>query len=310
MPWRRRAKGGVVGKATFVCSNTSLRACLDVRIVTTESTGACRAITFSVVAGPVWSMMLFIFEWATRAPMIVDLSVPLHAQHAIITGACGGMGEELAILMVSAGARVVLGCRDGVKADAALSRIQAATAGLSGSVEQIHLDLASLKSVRSFASEYTRSYTQLNLLVNNGGSTNACNTTEDGNDYAFQVNYLSHFLLTNLMLPLLKNTPASRIVHVTCHAAETAGALPERGIWGWLYDSVVGSAPPVAPEPLDVSNLDGRGQDGQARCSPSHQYAMSKLAQIVFSKQLDERLAANYDIVSEVSFLLLQSSGI
>ena len=248
-----------------------------------------RAISLSMIIGPVWSLLLFIFEWATRAPMLVDLSVRMDNQHAIITGGCGGMGEELAKMMVVAGATVVLGCRDSAKADAALGRIRAATAGSPGSVDYMDLDLASFKSVRSFAADYKAAYKRLDLLVNNAGTAQACTTTEDGNEHAFQVNYLSHFLLTQLLLPTLKASSPSRVVHVTCEAAENSGSLPERGIWGWLYDSVIGSGEPVErPLPLDVSNLDGLA--GGARCSPGQQYAMSKLAVIIFNAELDDRL--------------------
>jgi NAD(P)-dependent dehydrogenase (short-subunit alcohol dehydrogenase family) len=248
-----------------------------------------RAITLSMIIGPVWSVLLFIWEWATRAPMLVDLSVRMDNQHAIITGGCEGMGEELAKMMVAAGATVVLGCRDSTKADAALGRIRAATAGSPGSVDHMDLDLASFKSVRSFAADYTAAYKRLDLLVNNAGTAQACTTTEDGNEHAFQVNYLSHFLLTQLLLPTLKASSPSRVVHVTCEAAEKSGSLPERGVWGWLYDSVIGSGEPVEkPLPLDVYNLDGL--TGGARCSPGQQYAMSKLAVILFNAELDDRL--------------------
>ena len=251
-----------------------------------------------MMAGPVWSMCLFIFEWATRAPVLVDMSVPMTGKHVIITGGCGGMGEELATIMVAAGASVVLGCRDLIKADAAVERIRAASARstsgvgqLHGEVDHMHLDLASFKSVRHFASEYAENYKRLDVLVNNAGTAVACASTEDGNEHAFQVNYLSHFLLTQLLMPTLQDSKSSRIVHVTCPAAERAGALPERGIWGWLWDLAFGSGEvQEAGKPIDVSNLDGLGPDGQGRCSPTQQYAMSKLAVIAASHELHLRL--------------------
>jgi len=205
------------------------------------------------------------------------------------------MGEGLATMMVMAGATVVLGCRDSVKADAAVNRIKDATAGSPGSVETMELDLASFRSVRSFAEDYRASYKRLDVLVNNAGTLQACTTTEDGNEHAFQVNYLSHFLLTQLLLPTLKASAPSRVVHVTCEAAERSGQLPERGIWGRLYDAVLGSGEPVEPPlPIDVGDLDGQAVG--ARCSPSHQYAMSKLAVILFNAELDKRL---YEEVGE-----------
>ena len=122
-----------------------------------------------------WSMVLFVFEWATQAPSLVDMSVPMTGKHVIITGGCAGIGEELATMMVAAGASVVLGCRDAIKADAAVERIRAASArsangaGQMGEIEQMRLDLASFKSVRRFASEYAEKYDTLDVLVNNAG---------------------------------------------------------------------------------------------------------------------------------------------
>jgi NAD(P)-dependent dehydrogenase (short-subunit alcohol dehydrogenase family) len=122
-----------------------------------------------------WSMVLFVFEWATQAPSLVDMSVPMTGKHVIITGGCAGIGEELATIMVAAGASVVLGCRDAIKADAAVERIRTASArsangaGQGGEIEQMRLDLASFKSVRRFASEYAEKYDTLDVLVNNAG---------------------------------------------------------------------------------------------------------------------------------------------
>lgn len=247
-----------------------------------------RALTISMIAGPVWSLLLFILEWATRAPMLVDMSVRMDNQHAIVTGGCGEMGEELAQMMVAAGATVVIGCRNSSKANATLGRIKAATAGSPGSVDYMNLDLASFQSVRSFAEEYKAAYERLDLLVNNAGTAHACTTTEDGNEHAFQVNYLSHFLLTQLLLPTLKTSTPARVVHVTCEAAEKSG-LQERGIWGWLYDNVLGSgAHAEPPPPIDIYNLDGSA--GGTRCSPWQQYAMSKLSVILFNAELDHML--------------------
>ena len=263
-----------------------------------------RAITLSMLAGPVYGLVLFVVEWLTRAPDLVDVSVPMTAQHAIITGGCSGMGEKLAGMMVLAGAHVVIGCRDSA-GQAALARIRDASRGAEGSVEHMDLDLSSLQSVRDFADEYKREHKTLHVLVNNAGTAAACTKTDDGNEMAFQVNYLAHFLLTHLLLPTLKRSAPARVVHVTCPAAERAGELPPRGIWGWLYDKVLGPDQPVEPPPaIDVENLNGNidaeaGDRRGARCSASQQYAMSKLALAVFSKELDDRLARELGVEEE-----------
>jgi len=80
-----------------------------------------------------------------------------------------------------------------------------------------------LDSVRDFASEYLERVGKLHLLVNNAGTRLACNTTADGIEEAFQVNYLSHFLLTKSLLPALRRSSPSRVVHVACRDSRGPG---------------------------------------------------------------------------------------
>ena len=230
-----------------------------------------RGITLMMMASPLWSLLSFIGEWAARVPMIVD-EVDMTGKRAIITGGCDGMGVELASIMVIAGASVVLACRDAERAEEAVRKVQL---GLHQSqlehVQTMPLDLESLESVRAFAEKYVSTIGAsegLHVLVNNAGTANACNMTEDGHELAFQVNYLGHFLLTDLLLPTLKASAPSRIVHVTCEAANDAK--------------------------IDINNLDGLGDDPSAptHCAQVTQYGMSKAAQIVYSNELDRRLRA------------------
>ena len=170
-----------------------------------------------MMISPIWALLSYVGEWATRVPMVVD-DVDMTGQRAIITGACDGMGAELAGMMVTAGASVVLACRDSERGAETVRQLQL---GLEESqlarVEQMELDLASLASVRSFAQQYVTDIGHdegLHVLVNNGGTANACNTTVDGYELAFQTNYLGHFLLTELLLPTLKASAPSRVVCV------------------------------------------------------------------------------------------------
>jgi len=80
----------------------------------------------------------------------------------------------------------------------------------------LSLRLDSLASVRAFARQYAAEVGRLQLLVNGAGTREACTLTEDGIEVAFQVNYLGHFLLTRQLLPLLRESASSRVVHVTC----------------------------------------------------------------------------------------------
>ena len=80
----------------------------------------------------------------------------------------------------------------------------------------MQLDLASLSSVRAFADQFAGKYPRLDVLINNAGIFNLRREeTEDGFEKTMGVNYFGPFLLTNLLLPLIKQTPAARIVNVS-----------------------------------------------------------------------------------------------
>ena len=177
-----------------------------------------RAITACMMFSPVWALLSFLGEWAMRVPMVV-VEQDLAGLQVIVTGGCDGIGEGLTKLLVSMGAAVVLGCRDAERAESAVRRVRLETAGSSGTVAHMELDLASLASVRGFATQYESQVGRsrgLHVLVNNAGGLKACNATEDGHEVAFQTNYLGPYLLTELLLPTLKRSSPARIVHVSC----------------------------------------------------------------------------------------------
>ena len=132
----------------------------------------------------------------------------------IITGANAGIGKATAIDMAQRGARVIMACRDLKRGEAALNDIVEETG--SKKVVLKHLDLASLKSVRKFAEDINKNEPELHVLINNAGLAYPPkqSKTEDGFELTVGVNYLGHFLLTNLLLDLLKRTAPSRIVVV------------------------------------------------------------------------------------------------
>ncbi|XP_053603167.1 retinol dehydrogenase 13-like [Plodia interpunctella] len=142
----------------------------------------------------------------------------LDGKTALITGGTAGMGLEIATDLAARGARVVVACpfvEEGLHAE---KTIIAATAN--NNVKFLLLDLASLKSVRSFAAEINKSESRLDILVNNAGIGKAAEKlTEDGMNLVMQVNYYGHFLLTILLLPLMKKTGTSedpaRIINTT-----------------------------------------------------------------------------------------------
>ena len=138
----------------------------------------------------------------------------------IITGANAGIGKATAIDMAQRGARVIMACRDLKRGDAALKDIVEVTGTKNIVLKQ--LDLASLKSVRKFAEDINKNEQSLHVLINNAGIAYPpeLTKTEDGFELTMGVNYLGHFLLTNLLLNLLKKSAPSRIVIVASSVHE------------------------------------------------------------------------------------------
>ena len=136
---------------------------------------------------------------------------------AVVTGANSGLGFWLARSLALKGARVILACRNAERATSARDRIAAdlKSKGAAASLACEELDLASLASVRRFASRLRRQESSLDLLVCNagilGGGASA-ELTEDGWPLEFQVNHLGHFLLCAELWPLFRNTQGARVV--------------------------------------------------------------------------------------------------
>nr|XP_046269063.1 dehydrogenase/reductase SDR family member 13-like [Scatophagus argus] len=139
----------------------------------------------------------------------------LHGKTALVTGANTGIGKTTAMDLARRGARVILACRDRRRAEAAVQEIIQETGN--NQVIFMQLDLASLQSVRSFADDFLRSESRLDLLINNAGLING-GKTEDGFGMIFGVNHLGHFLLTVLLLDRLKASGPSRVVTVASKA--------------------------------------------------------------------------------------------
>uniref|UniRef100_A0A4W3JLC2 Dehydrogenase/reductase (SDR family) member 13a, duplicate 3 n=1 Tax=Callorhinchus milii TaxID=7868 RepID=A0A4W3JLC2_CALMI len=180
--------------------------------------------------------------------------VSLNGRTVIVTGANTGIGKETALDMARRGARVVLACRSKDRAEAArFSRREDKTSN--NQVVFMHLDLASLKSVRAFAETFLKSEPQLHILINNAGKT------EDGFSMGVGVNHFGHFLLTNLLLERLKQCVPSRVVVLASETYRMVG--------------------------LDFSKL--------SRTEPGHtngflDYAHSKLCNVLFARELSNRL--------------------
>ena len=177
-----------------------------------------------------------------------------------MTGANTGIGKETALDFAQRGARVILACRNEQKAKDAARDIINET-GSDKVVVRI-VDLASFESVRTFAKLINETEERLDILVNNAGFGGSYRLTVDGYESVFQVNYISHFLLTLLLMEKLKKSAPSRIVNV----------------------SSIGHAAKYAALQLDDFKLSKDKFNGFVR------YAQSKLAQVVLTKDLSKRL--------------------
>ncbi len=137
----------------------------------------------------------------------------------LITGGNSGIGKFTAIGLAKLGATVVMVSRDQARGEAARDEIIKSSGTKSENVELMVADLASLDSVRRLASDFLQSHSSLHVLVNNAGLILAKRAvTKDGLETTFETNYLSHFLLTNLLLETLKSSAPSRIINVTSDA--------------------------------------------------------------------------------------------
>ncbi|XP_054017588.1 retinol dehydrogenase 12-like isoform X1 [Dryobates pubescens] len=138
----------------------------------------------------------------------------LEGKVVVITGANTGIGKETARDLARRGARVIIACRDIVKAEAAASEIRADTGNQEVIVKK--LDLADTKSIREFAEKFLAEEKELHILINNAGVM-LCpySKTADGFEMHLGVNHLGHFLLTFLLLERLKQSAPARIVNVS-----------------------------------------------------------------------------------------------
>ncbi|XP_052451839.1 retinol dehydrogenase 12 [Carassius gibelio] len=133
---------------------------------------------------------------------------------AIVTGANTGIGKETAKDLARRGARVILACRDLLKAEQAAGDISRDVENADVVVRK--LDLADIKSICDFAELIYNTEKSLHLLVNNAGVA-ICpySTTADGFETQFGVNHLGHFFLTFLLMDLLKHSAPSRVINVS-----------------------------------------------------------------------------------------------
>jgi len=192
--------------------------------------------------------------WTAEA--IPDLA----GRNVIVTGGNSGLGFETARALARRGAHVVIACRSLERANQALARLRAENPR--ADVEAQALDLASLASVRAFAREFRTREAELHVLVNNAGvmALPRCETV-DGFEMQIGTNHFGHFALTGLLLEPLLATPGSRVVNLSSTMHKTGR--------------------------MRFDDLHGERRYGKWTA-----YGQSKLANLLFTYELQRRLAA------------------
>lgn len=176
----------------------------------------------------------------------------------LVTGASSGIGKVTARRLAEMGARVILVCRSRERGQKAMDEIMHKSRN--NSLELLCCDLSSQKESRRLAIEILERHDRLHVLVNNAGLMLRRRTlTEDGVETTFAVNHLAYFLLTNLLLDVIKVSAPARIVNVASMAHMTGT--------------------------IDFDDL-----QGEKSFSSMGAYRQSKLANILFTYELARRL--------------------
>jgi NAD(P)-dependent dehydrogenase (short-subunit alcohol dehydrogenase family) len=188
---------------------------------------------------------------------------------AVVTGANSGLGLSTARELARAGAEVVLACRDTEKGEAAAESIRAAVPDASVAVEA--LDLSSLDSVRAFAERTRSGREHLDLLINNAGvMAPPRRQSADGFELQLATNHLGHFALTGLLLERMQGREDARVVTVSSTAHK-------------------------------MGRIDFDDLQRERRYFRWTAYGQSKLANLLFARELDRRLRAAGSTVRSVA---------
>jgi len=195
----------------------------------------------------------------------VDNLSSIRGKVVLVTGGNSGIGWETVKRLAAAGATVILACRTVSKGQAMVDTLPASFAE---NVHIMELDLAKISSIQAFCKAFLAKYSALHVLVLNAGlaqsflSSGAFSTTPDGLEEVMGVNFLGHFLLTTLLLPVLKKTHSARVISLTSSAMSVCY---KRGIDPKTW----------VERPRDYSDL--------------AQYGQSKMAMRFFAEDLQRR---------------------
>lgn len=203
---------------------------------------------------PTAAVLLF----TAAAPVSAAQDAPAARRVILVTGSTGGLGRAVARRLAADGAHVIVHGRNRERGESLVAEIERAG---TGSASFYAADLSDLDEVRRFGEAILRDYDRLDVLINNAGiwlpGSDERRLSADGHELHFAVNYLSHVLLTRMLLPLLKESEPARIINVSS----------------------------AAQRPIDFDNV--MLEDGY---SGSRAYAQSKLAQVMFTIDLADEL--------------------
>ena len=177
----------------------------------------------------------------------------------IVTGANTGIGKVTALELAKRGAHVILACRSAEKTQPVIDEIKRETGN--DHIEFVQLDLGDLASVRRCAEELLARKEPIHGLINNAGLAGQRGTTKDGFEIQFGTNHLGHYLFTRLLLDRLKQSGHARIVNVASQSHYSAKGID----WDAL-------------------------QKPTRTTTAMREYGVSKLANVLFTKELARRL--------------------
>lgn len=187
----------------------------------------------------------------------------LNGKVIIITGANSGIGKAAAMQLAGCGATVVMACRSADRGNTALEDVRRVASG--SAPHLLLVDMASQKSILGFVQAFQRRFQRLDVLIHNAANFDQTQKkpvlTEDGHETVFATNHLGPFLLTRLLLDMLKASAPSRVITVSSKGLIT-------------YPSI----------DIEFDNL-----KGERRFSTQHAYYHSKQAQVMFTFALAER---------------------
>ncbi len=176
----------------------------------------------------------------------------------LITGATSGIGKETALALAKEGATIVFTARNSTKGEKVKHEIIDSSGN--ENIEAMYCDLAAMESIRDFADSFKNRYNELHVLINNAGIWETKRKeSADGIELNFAVNHLAQFLITNLLLDLIKSSAPARIINLSSDAHK--------------------------PAKLNFKDIEGKNS-----WSSFGSYAQSKLFNILFTKKLSRIL--------------------